>query len=95
MKKIQFFGNNQLRTHCKTHIIVFPKTNLKKIKTNIIKSVFLKMQKNENSKVLEKFSSYLSTVFSSEDMIFIEFLFNIGSIGLECDKNIYFLYCAN
>ena len=35
-------------------------------------------------------------VFSSEDTIFIPFFFNIGSIGLVCDKIYYqFLYKNN
>ena len=38
-KKSNFFVNNQLRRYCKIHIILFPKTNLKREK--IIKTGFL------------------------------------------------------
>ena len=47
-----FFLNNQHRSYC----ILFPKT-IKRIKC--IKTVFMKLKKNENSRGLETFSSYL------------------------------------
>ena len=39
-KNPSFFVNNRSRRHCKTHIILFPKTNLKRIK--LIKTIFSK-----------------------------------------------------
>ena len=46
MEKSKFFVNNQPRRYCETHIILFPKTNLKRIK--LIKNHFSKNFKNEN-----------------------------------------------
>ena len=47
-KNKNFLVNNQPRRYCEMNIILFPKTNLKRIQENL---------KNVNSNVLEKFSS--------------------------------------
>ena len=57
-KNPNFLVKNWPRRHCKTHINLFPK-KLKRIK--LIKTVFSENLKNQNSRVLEKSSSYYQT----------------------------------
>ena len=60
-KNSNFCINNQPRRYYKMHVILFPKTNLKRKKF----FCFSENIKNENSNVLEKFSSYISVLEGS------------------------------